>query len=449
MGRLFGTDGIRGVANLDPMTSEMAMKVGRAAAYVFRKREGRHQIIIGKDTRISGYMLESALMAGLCSMGVDVLLVGPLPTPAVAFLVTSLRADAGIMISASHNPYQDNGIKFFSNDGMKLPDELEQRIEDLILSNEIEHIRPTAGEIGKAFRIDDAEGRYIEFVKRSLPRDMDFQNLRVVLDCANGAGYHVFPKVIREIGAKVWVRGNEPDGLNINDGCGAVHPERLQQMVRDRKADIGIALDGDADRAIFVCEQGEVASGDHALAAFALDLKQRGRLKKDTVVGTVMSNFGFDISMREAGITLIRTAVGDRYILERMVVDQYNLGGEQSGHMIFMDYHTSGDGLITGLQMLKLMKREKKPLSEITKCMHSTPQVLLGVNVSHKPDLEALPVLQQAIQDKERQLNGTGRILVRYSGTEPLLRVMVEGQDHMIIQEIAEDLVNVVKSCIH
>lgn len=449
MGRLFGTDGIRGVANLDPMTSEMAMKVGRAAAYVFRKREGRHQIIIGKDTRISGYMLESALMAGLCSMGVDVLLVGPLPTPAVAFLVTSLRADAGIMISASHNPYQDNGIKFFSNDGMKLPDELEQRIEDLILSNEIEHIRPTAGEIGKAFRIDDAEGRYIEFVKRSLPRDMDFQNLRVVLDCANGAGYHVFPKVIREIGAKVWVRGNEPDGLNINDGCGAVHPERLQQMVRDRKADIGIALDGDADRAIFVCEQGEVASGDHALAAFALDLKQRGRLKKDTVVGTVMSNFGFDISMREAGITLIRTAVGDRYILERMVADQYNLGGEQSGHMIFMDYHTSGDGLITGLQMLKLMKREKKPLSEIAKCMHSTPQVLLGVNVSHKPDLEALPVLQQAIQDKERQLNGTGRILVRYSGTEPLLRVMVEGQDHMIIQEIAEDLVNVVKSCIH
>jgi phosphoglucosamine mutase len=382
-------------------------------------------------------------------MGVDVLLVGPLPTPAVAFLVTSLRADAGIMISASHNPYQDNGIKFFSNDGMKLPDELEQRIEDLILSNEIEHIRPTAGEIGKAFRIDDAEGRYIEFVKRSLPRDMDFQNLRVVLDCANGAGYHVFPKVIRELGAKVWVTGNEPDGLNINDGCGAVHPERLQQMVRDRKADIGIALDGDADRAIFVCEQGEVASGDHALAAFALDLKQRGRLKKDTVVGTVMSNFGFDISMREAGITLIRTAVGDRYILERMVVDQYNLGGEQSGHMIFMDYHTSGDGLITGLQMLKLMKREKKPLSEIAKCMHSTPQVLLGVNVSHKPDLEALPVLQQAIQDKERQLNGTGRILVRYSGTEPLLRVMVEGQDHMIIQEIAEDLVNVVKSCIH
>ena len=450
MGRLFGTDGVRGVANQDPMTSEMAMKVGRAAAHVFRKREeGRHQIIIGKDTRISGYMLESALTAGLCSMGVDVLLVGPLPTPAIAFLAKSLRADAGVMISASHNPYQDNGIKFFSNNGMKLPDDVEKRIEDLILSHEIDHIRPTADAIGKAFRIDDAEGRYIEFVKRSLPREMDFQHLRVVLDCANGAGYHVFPKVIRELGAKVWVTGNEPDGLNINDGCGAVHPERLQQMVRDRKADIGIALDGDADRAMFVCEKGQVVDGDHALAAFALDLKRLGRLKKDTVVGTVMSNFGFDMCMREAGITLLRTAVGDRYILERMVADHYNLGGEQSGHMIFMDYHTSGDGLITGLQMLKLMTRAQKPLSEIAQCMHASPQVLLGVKVPHKPDLESLPVLQQAIQDKEQQLNGTGRVLVRYSGTEPLLRVMVEGQDATVIQEIAEDLTNVVKSCIH
>jgi phosphoglucosamine mutase len=448
MGKLFGTDGVRGVANLDPMTSEMAMKLGRAAAHVFRKREGRHQIIIGKDTRISGYMLESALTAGLCSMGVDVLLVGPLPTPAIAFLTRSLRADAGVMISASHNPYQDNGIKFFSNDGMKLPDELEQRIEDLILSNEIQHIRPTAEAIGKAFRIDDAEGRYIEFVKRSLPREMDFQNMRIVLDCAHGAAYHVFPKVIRELGAKVWVMGHEPDGVNINDGCGAVHPERLQQMVRDRKADLGIALDGDADRAMFVCEQGRVVDGDHALAAFALDLKRQGRLRQDTVVGTVMSNFGFEVCMREAGIHLVRTAVGDRYILERMVADHYNLGGEQSGHMIFLDYHTSGDGMISGLQMLKLMQRAQKPLSEIAMCMSSTPQVLLGVKVLNKPDLQTLSPLQHAIQDKERLLNGTGRILVRYSGTEPLLRVMVEGQDSHVIQEIAEDLINVVKSCI-
>ncbi len=448
MGRLFGTDGVRGVANLEPMTSEMALKLGRAAAQIFRKRDGRHQIVIGKDTRISGYMLESALTAGLCSMGVDVLLVGPLPTPAIAFLTRSLRADAGIMISASHNPYQDNGIKFFSNGGMKLPDDLERRIEELIVSPENDHVRPTAEAIGKAFRIDDAQGRYIEFVKRSLPRDMDFQHLRVVLDCANGAGYHVFPKVIRELGAKVWVTGHEPDGLNINDGCGAVHPERLQQMVRDRKADLGIALDGDADRAMFVSEQGQVVNGDHALAAFALDLKQQGRLKRDTVVGTVMSNFGFDLCMRKAGITLVRTPVGDRYILEKMVTDQYNLGGEQSGHMIFLDYHTSGDGIISGLQMLKLMTRTKRPLSAIAQCMSATPQVLLGVNVPSKPDLQTLPVLQRAIQEKEMQLNGTGRILVRYSGTEPLLRVMVEGQDAQIIRQIAEDLVTVVKSCI-
>lgn len=448
MGKLFGTDGVRGVANQDPMTSEMAMKLGRAAGHVFRNREGRHQIVIGKDTRISGYMLESALTSGLCSMGVDVLLVGPLPTPAIAFLTRSLRADAGVMISASHNPYQDNGIKFFSNDGMKLPDEAEQRIEDLILSNEIEHIRPTAEAIGKAFRIDDADGRYIEYVKRSLPREMDFQGLRVVLDCANGAAYHVFPKVIKELGAKVWVMGCEPDGLNINDGCGAVHPERLSQMVRDRKADIGIALDGDADRAMFVCEQGNVIDGDHAMAAFALDLKRQGRLRKDTVVGTVMSNFGFELAMKEAGITLVRTAVGDRYILERMVADQYNLGGEQSGHMIFLDYHTSGDGLISGLQMLKLMRRTGQPLSKLADCMKAVPQVLLGVKVPRKPDLQALPLLQQAIREKEQVLNGTGRILVRYSGTEPLLRVMVEGQDAAMIQTIAEDLVNVVKSCI-
>ncbi len=449
MGKLFGTDGVRGVANLEPMTSETAMKVGRAAAYVFRHREGRHQIVIGKDTRISGYMLESALTSGLCSMGVDVLLVGPLPTPAIAFLTRSLRADAGIMISASHNPYQDNGIKFFSGTGMKLPDEVEKRMEDLMVSDGMEHVRPTAGAIGKAFRIDDAEGRYIEFVKRSLPRDMDFQDMRVVLDCANGAGYHVFPKVIRELGAKVWVMGHEPDGLNINDGCGAVHPERLQQMVVDRKADLGIALDGDADRAMFVCERGQVVDGDHALAAFALDLKRLGRLRKDTVVGTVMSNFGFDMCMRNAGITLIRTPVGDRYILERMVADEYNLGGEQSGHMIFMDYHTSGDGLISGLQMLKLMKRAQKPLSEIAQCMQAVPQVLLGVKVPQKPDLQSLPVLQQAIQDKEALLKETGRILVRYSGTEPLLRVMVEGQDAGLIKEIADDLVRVVKTCIH
>jgi len=448
MRKLFGTDGVRGVANLEPMTSETAMKLGRAVAHLFKRREGRHQIVIGKDTRLSGYMLESALTSGICSMGVDVLLVGPMPTPGVAFLTRCLRADAGVMISASHNPYQDNGIKFFSHDGFKLPDDMELRMEELILSKEIEHLRPTASNIGKAHRIDDAEGRYIEFVKRSLPRDMDFQGLKVVLDCAHGAGYSVFPKVIREVGAEVHVIGDDPDGTNINAGFGAMCPERLQNVVRAQGADIGIALDGDADRAVFVDEQGDVVTGDQALAAVAFDLQQRGRLHKQTVVGTVMSNFGFEAALRKAGLTLIRTPVGDRYILERMLADGYNLGGEQSGHLIFLDYNTTGDGLISGLQMLKLMKRAARPLSDVARCMEAVPQVLLGVEVSHKPDLSSLPELQQAIRSCEESLNGTGRVLVRYSGTEPLVRVMVEGQNDAQIRHVADKLVGVVKATI-
>ncbi len=448
MQKLFGTDGVRGIANVEPMTSETALKLGRAAAYLFKSREGRHQIVIGKDTRLSGYMLESALTSGICSMGVDVLLVGPLPTPAIAFLTRSLRADAGVMISASHNPYQDNGIKFFSKAGMKLPDELEERMEALILSREIEHIRPTDDHIGKAFRVDDAEGRYIEFVKRSLPRNMDFQGLRVVLDCANGAAYHVFPKVLRELGATVQVIGDAPDGTNINAHCGAVHPEQLQEAVRDHQADIGIALDGDADRAVFVSEQGRVVDGDNALAAFTLDLSQRGLLRNNTVVGTVMSNFGFELAMNQAGIHLVRTPVGDRYILERMVADGYVLGGEPSGHLIFLNYHTSGDGLITGLQMLKLMKVSGQKLSMLADCMKAVPQVLLGVKVPHRPNLESIPQLQQAIEAGRIRLNGTGRVLVRYSGTEPLVRVMVEGQNDSVIREVADELAVVVKRCI-
>jgi len=448
MRQLFGTDGVRGIANLEPMTSETAMKLGRAVAHMFKRREGRHQIVIGKDTRLSGYMLESALTSGICSMGVDVLLVGPMPTPGVAFLTRSLRADAGVMISASHNPYQDNGIKFFSNDGFKLPDDVELRMEELIVSNEIEHLRPTAGEIGKAYRIDDAEGRYIEFVKRSLPREMDFQGLKVVLDCAHGAGYSVFPKVVRELGAAVHVIGDEPNGININEGFGATCPARLQDVVRNQGADIGIALDGDADRSVFVQEEGEIVSGDQALAAFALDLQQRGRLHKQTVVGTVMSNFGFETALNQSGISLIRTPVGDRYILERMLADGYNLGGEQSGHLIFLDYNTTGDGLISSLQMLKLMRRTGRPLSDVVRCMEAVPQVLLGVTVSQKPDLSSLPELQQAIQSCEKSLNGMGRVLVRYSGTEPLVRVMVEGQDDSQIRQVADELVKVVKAAI-
>jgi len=446
MRKLFGTDGIRGVANLDPMTSETAMQVGRAAAHIFMRRAGRHQIVIGKDTRISGYMLESALTSGICSMGVDVLLVGPMPTPAIAFLTRSLRADAGVMISASHNPYQDNGIKFFSSDGFKLPDELESRIEQLIVSDEISHLRPTADLIGKAYRIDDADGRYIEFAKRSLPRDLDFQGMRLVIDCANGAAYKVAPKVLRELGATVEVIGNSPNGMNINAGFGAVHPEQLQDAVLRCHADLGIALDGDADRAIFVSEQGAVVDGDHVMAALGLDLDRRGLLAKRTMVGTVMSNFGLERSMSKAGISLVRTPVGDRYLMERMQADGYNFGGEQSGHFIFLDHNTTGDGLISALQVLALMKRTTQPLSELSKAMSAVPQILVNVKVAKKPLLESIPDIQQAMRESEQRLNGCGRVLVRYSGTEPLLRIMVEGEHDTVIQEVAEGLARVVRA---
>ena len=446
MRKLFGTDGVRGVANLEPMTSEIAMQLGRAAAHIFMRRAGRHQVVIGKDTRLSGYMLESALTSGICSMGVDVLLVGPLPTPAIAFLTRSLRADAGVVISASHNPYQDNGIKFFSNEGFKLPDELEARIEQLIVSDEIKHLRPTADAIGKAYRIDDAEGRYIEFVKRSLPRDLDFQGIKLVVDCANGAAYKVAPAVFRELGAEIEVIANTPDGMNINDGCGAVHPERLQEAVRRHGAHIGIALDGDADRAIFVCEQGKIIDGDHVMAALGLDLHAQGQLARATVVGTVMSNFGLEIAMKKAGIQLMRTPVGDRYLMERMLAEGYNFGGEQSGHFIFLDHNTTGDGLISALQILSLMKRTGKPLSELAKAMTAVPQILLNVKVKHKPDLNQIPDIQQAIKSAEVTLNGSGRVLVRYSGTESLLRIMVEGERDSTIREVADHLAEIVRA---
>ena len=446
MRKLFGTDGIRGTANLDPMTSEMAMQLGRAAAHIFMRRAGRHQIVIGKDTRISGYMLESALTSGICSMGVDVLLVGPMPTPAIAFLTRSLRADAGVVISASHNPYQDNGIKFFSNDGFKLPDEVEARIEELIVSAEIRHFRPTADLIGKAYRIDDADGRYIEFTKRALPRDLDFQGMKLVVDCANGAAYKVAPTILRELGAKVDIIGNQPDGMNINAGCGAVHPGQLQEAVLHHRADIGIALDGDADRAIFVCEQGTIIDGDHVMAALGLDLHRQGLLAKQTVVGTVMSNFGLELSLSKAGIKLVRTPVGDRYLLERMQADGYNFGGEQSGHFIFLDHNTTGDGLISALQVLSLMKRTTRPLSELAKAMSAVPQILLNVKVKQKTDLELIPDIARAMRESEQRLNGCGRVVVRYSGTEPLLRIMVEGEKDSVINDVAEGLARVVRT---
>ena len=445
MRKLFGTDGVRGIANVDPMTGEMAMKLGRAAAHIFKNKAGRHRIVIGKDTRISGYMLESALTSGICSMGVDVLLVGPLPTPAVAFLARSLRVDAGVMISASHNPFEDNGIKFFTKEGLKLPDEMEHQIESLIFSGEIDTIRPTAGEIGKAFRIDDAEGRYIEFAKNSLPKGLDFQGLKIVVDCAQGAAYKVTPMVLKELGADVVVINDAPSGININHNCGALHPEDLQKKVVEHQADIGIAHDGDADRAVFVDEKGKVVDGDALLVAFALALHQEKMLKGATLVTTLMSNMGVEIALRSEGIRVVRTPVGDRYVLEKMIKEGYNLGGEQSGHVIFLDYNTTGDGLITALQLLSLMKRTGKTVSKIAACMTALPQVLTNVKVQRKQELAEIPEVQKAISDCEEKLKNRGRILVRYSGTEPLLRIMIEGEDRETISKMAEELAGIVR----
>ncbi len=446
MRRLFGTDGIRGVANVEPMTSETALKLGRAAAHVFKTRPGRHRIVIGKDTRLSGYLIESALTSGICSMGVDVLLVGPMPTPAIAFLARSLRADAGVMISASHNPYEDNGIKFFSREGLKLPDEVEEQIESLVVSGSIDALRPTASEIGKAFRIDDAEGRYIEFVKQSLPKGFDLEGLKVVVDCAHGAAYKVAPHVYRELGADVTVLGDKPDGTNINRECGAIQPRVLQEGVKASGAALGVAHDGDADRAVFVSEDARIVDGDQILGALALDLKDRDRLARRTMVTTVMSNLGLEQSMMRAGIKLVRTAVGDRYILERMLSEDYNFGGEQSGHIIFLDHNTTGDGLISALQLMALVRRSGKTLSQLTERITLYPQLLVNVRVRERRELADIAPFQQALRSYEASLNGTGRILVRYSGTEPLVRIMVEAQDSGMVQEIARHLADVLRA---
>lgn len=444
--KLFGTDGVRGVANIDPMTAEMAMQLGRAVAYVFKQDAGRrHRIIIGKDTRLSGYMLENAMVAGICSMGVDVLVVGPLPTPGIAFITSSMRADAGVVISASHNLYQDNGIKFFSGSGFKLPDEMEIQIEDLIINHRIDALRPIAEDVGKAFRIDDAIGRYVVFLKNSFPRELDLQGLRIVLDCAHGAGYRVAPAVLTELGAEVIAIGVDPNGLNINDGCGSMHPEVMAAKVKEYRADLGIALDGDADRVIFVDEQGQEVDGDHILALCGTELIKTGSLKKKTVVATVMSNMGLEIAMKQAGGKVVRTAVGDRYVVEEMIRGGYNLGGEQSGHMIFLDHNTTGDGVLSALQVLAIMQRSGKPLSELASVMTSLPQVLVNVKVRKKAVLGKVPPIKSAMDAIEQEVNGKGRLLVRYSGTEPLLRIMVEGENQDRINQLAEDLAAVVR----
>lgn len=444
--KLFGTDGVRGVANIEPLTTEMAMQLGRAVAYVFKKDNGRrHRIVIGKDTRLSGYMLENAMVAGICSMGVDVLIIGPLPTPGIAFITSSMRADAGVVISASHNLYQDNGIKFFSGNGFKLPDEVEIEIEDLIINHRIDALRPIAEAVGKAYRIDDAIGRYIVFLKNSFPRDLDLQGLRIVLDCAHGAGYRVAPAVLTELGAEVIPIGVSPNGLNINEGCGSMHPEVMAAKVKEYRADLGIALDGDADRVIFVDENGQEVDGDHILALCGTELMKSGSLKKKTVVATVMSNMGLEIAMRQAGGKVVRTAVGDRYVVEEMLRGGFNLGGEQSGHMIFLDHNTTGDGILSALQVLAILQRTGRPLSELALVMTSLPQVLVNVRVKKRTVLTKIAPIKAAMEALEAEIYGKGRLLVRYSGTEPLLRIMVEGEDQVRINQLATQLADVVR----
>ncbi len=443
--KLFGTDGVRGVANVYPMTAEMAMQLGRALAYLIRNGQHRHRVIIGKDTRLSGYMLEQALAAGIMSMGVDVDLVGPLPTPAIANITTSMRADAGAVISASHNPYQDNGIKFFWRDGFKLPDETEARIEALIADGTMDDMRPTATQIGGAKRLDDAGGRYIVFLKNTFPRELTLEGLTLVADCANGAAYRVVPEVLEELGAKVIKLGVEPDGKNINHKCGATYPEPMAKAVLKHGAHLGIAVDGDADRLIVVDEKGEVVDGDAIMAICARELMRRKELKKNTLVTTVMSNVGLERAVQGLGVEVVRTRVGDRYVVEEMRKNGYNFGGEQSGHLIFLDQSTTGDGTLAALQVLTVMCRSGKPMSELTKIFQPVPQTLLNVEVKSRRELSELPTVLEAIKRVEGKLGAEGRVLVRFSGTEAKARVLIEGPDAQKNQAWAEEIGDALK----
>jgi phosphoglucosamine mutase len=444
MRRLFGTDGVRGVANIFPMTSEIAMQIGRGIAFLVKDMRHGHRIVIGKDTRLSGYMIENALAAGICSMGVDIILVGPLPTPGIAFITTSMRADAGVVISASHNPFQDNGIKIFSRDGFKLPDEKEADIEDLIFSQKMAALRPVADEIGRATRIEDARGRYIVFLKNTFPRKYTLDNFHIVLDCAHGATYGVAPQVFEELGARVTAIGVNPDGKNINHECGALHPQLMAAKVRELNADLGIALDGDGDRVIFADEKGNIVNGDHIMALCAADLIARKKLRKKTLVATVMSNLGLEIAMTNMGGRMVRTAVGDRYVVEEMRQNGYNFGGEQSGHLVFLEHNTTGDGILAALQVLAVMIKRGKPLSELSRVMESFPQVLKNVRTSRRLELERLPELQKTISHMEEKLGREGRLLIRPSGTEPVIRVMVEGKDQVLIDTMADELCSLI-----
>jgi len=445
--KIFGTDGVRGTANVEPVTAETALKLGRAAAYVFKNLErqsrgrGKHKIVIGKDTRLSGYMLENAISSGILSMGVDVLFIGPLPTPGAAYATRSLRADAGIVITASHNPYADNGIKFFRADGYKLDDKLEDEIENLVFSGEIENIRPTADAVGKAVRIDDALGRYIEFAKASFPRGLTLEGVRIVVDCAHGAAYKSTPCVLRELGAEVMVYGNQPNGMNINQDCGSMHPEAVCRKVVEHKAQLGIAHDGDADRVLLCDEQGNLIDGDDIMAIAALDMLAQKTLAEKTLVTTVMSNAGLEAAIKTAGGKMVRTAVGDRNVIDEMLRHGFNFGGEQSGHLIFRDFGTTGDGLVAALQMLRIVKARQTPLSRLAKCWTRFPQLVTNVKVREKKPFEQLDGVLKLVRQAEAELKSAGgRVLLRYSGTEPKARLLLEGRDAKILEKWSDKI---------
>jgi phosphoglucosamine mutase len=437
--QLFGTDGVRGVANVEPMTAETALKLGRTIAHVARARpRTRHAVLVGKDTRVSCDMLEHALCAGICSMGVEALTVGVVPTPGIAFLTVNMRCDAGAVISASHNPFQDNGIKFFGPDGFKLSDQKEEELEDLISSQALDATRPTGEKIGRVRPIDDALSRYVVFVKSSIPRHMTFDGIDVVVDCANGAGYKAAPLVLGELGAGVVTLGVDPDGSNINAGCGSLHTENMRGEVLRKGANLGVALDGDGDRAIFADEKGNEVDGDQIMGLIASDLMSKGRLAKNTLVATVMSNVGLEMAMTELGGRLVRTPVGDRYVVDRMRRDRFNFGGEQSGHLVFLDQNTSGDGILSALQVIRIMKETGKPLSELAGRVKRYPQILKNVEVSTRRDFNEVPEVRKVIQECNERLKNQGRLLVRYSGTQLLCRVMAEGENEDTIRHVVD-----------
>ncbi|RIL10910.1 MAG: phosphoglucosamine mutase, partial [Proteobacteria bacterium] len=429
MRKYFGTDGIRGVASQPPLDPESLVRLGKAIAKVFLRDPGKHRILIGKDTRLSGYMIETSLAAGITSMGADVLLVGPIPTPGVAYLTWSMRADAGVMISASHNAFEDNGIKIFGADGYKLADNLELEIEALMERGALDGQQAGAADIGKATRINDAQGRYTVYLKNCFPRHLTLEGLKIGLDCANGAAYIVAPQALIELGAEVVARGVSPNGRNINAGFGSLYPEVVRKLVLEQNLDLGVAFDGDADRAIFVDERGNVLDGDMVLAICAAHLTQQGKLKSDRIIATVMSNLGLDKKLAKAGLKVERVQVGDRYVLERMLESGVRVGGEQSGHLIFSDFSTSGDGILTALMVLAVMQETDLSLYELNKDFERFPQKLLNLPVSSKPALDSIPSIKEIITKKEKELKDNGRLLVRYSGTQNKIRIMVECQD--------------------